>query len=202
MVVITRYCHIRQQTLRDGDNILFQNAAVSLDEFSEQAFRQLGIQYPKFYKMDRASRLGILAVEILLQNTNVSRQSPESVAVVLSNAHASLDTDLRYFETLKTIASPALFVYTLSNVVTGEICIRHGFKGENAFFVTSAFEPSTMAAYVDGVMEKNNTTSCIAGWVDVLGEQHDVFLYLAEKSKGGNGSWPHDSETIEKLYRS
>ncbi|MGC3948590.1 MAG: hypothetical protein QM762_29510 [Chryseolinea sp.] len=202
MAVITRYCHIRQHTLRDGGRIIFQDASRSLDEFSEEAFRHLGIQYPKFYKMDRTSRLGILGVEVLLQNTDVSKQSPESVAVVLSNAHASLDTDLRYFDTLKTIASPALFVYTLSNVVTGEICIRHGFKGENAFFVTSAFEPVTMAAYVDSVLSKYNAISCIAGWIDVLGEQHDVFLYLAEKSKGGNALWSHDAETIEKLYLS
>lgn len=202
MAVITRYCHIRQHSLRDGGRIVFQDVSQSLDEFSEQAFRHLGIQYPRFYKMDRTSRLGILAVEVLLQGTDVSARRAESVAVVLSNAHASLDTDLRYFDTLKTIASPALFVYTLSNVVTGEICIRHGFKGENAFFVTAAFEPATMAAYVDSVMEKDNTTTCIAGWIDVLGEQHDVFLYLAEKSKGGNAWWSHDAETIEKLYLS
>lgn len=201
MAVITRYCHIRQHTLRDGGRVIFQDGDVSLDEFSERAFLHLGIQYPKFYKMDRTSRLGILGVEVLLQGT-APGNSPESVAVVLSNAHASLDTDLRYFETLKTIASPALFVYTLSNVVTGEICIRHGFKGENAFFVTPAFEPATIASYVEGVMMKDSTTSCIAGWIDVLGEQHDVFLYLAEKSKGGDALWRHDAQTVEKLYLS
>ena len=202
MAVITRYCHIRQQTLRDGDRIVFQDQALTLDDFSEQAFRYLGVQYPKYYKMDRTSKLGLLGVEVLLEGTDVSDRAPESVALVLSNAHASLDTDRRYFETLKTIASPALFVYTLSNIVTGEICIRHGFKGENAFFVTPSFEPVTMAGYVDGVMENEYTSACIAGWVEVLGEQHDVFLYLVEKSKFGETSWPHDEETIEKLYLS
>lgn len=202
MAVITRYCHIRQQTLRDGDRIVYQDQALSLDDFCEQAFNQLGIQYPKFYKMDRTSKLGLLGVEVLLRGTNIAARNPESVSVVFSNAHASLDTDLRYFETMKTIASPALFVYTLSNIVTGEICIRHGFKGENAFFVTAAFEPATLAGYVNSLMEKESTSTCVAGWVEVLGEQHDVFLYLVGKSTGQQLSWPHDAETIEKLYLS
>lgn len=202
MPVITRHCHIRQHTLWDGDRIVFQDPKLSVDDFSEQAFRHLGIQYPKFYKMDRTSKLGLLGVEVLLQHTDVSTRSSESVAIVLSNAHASLDTDRRYFETMKSIASPALFVYTLANIVTGEICIKHGFKGENAFFVTPKFDPVTMAGYVTSVMEQQSTTTCVAGWVDVLGEQHDVFLYLVDKSKGDGASWSHDAETIEKLYLS
>lgn len=202
MAVITRYCRIRQFSLRDGDRVIYEHPAVSLDDFSERAFRHLGTQYPKFYKMDRMSKLGVLGVEILLQGTNVPSRKPESVSIVLSNAHASLDTDRRYFETMKTIPSPALFVYTLSNIVTGEICIRHGFKGENAFFVTPSFDPVTMSSYVDAVMTSKDTTTCIAGWVDVLGEQHDVFLYLVEKPTQQVQSWPHDAETIEKLYLS
>jgi hypothetical protein len=202
MAVITRYCHIRQHTLRDGGQIVFRKGDTTLDDFSESAFLHLGIQYPRFYKMDRTSRLGLLGVEVLLRQTNVAKLAPESVAVVLSNAHASLDTDRRYYETTKAIASPALFVYTLANIVTGEICIRHGFKGENAFFVTPQFEPATLAAYVNSVMEQPSTSACVTGWVDVLGEHHDVFLYLVEKSSGEMGAWQHDAETIEKLYLS
>jgi len=93
-------------------------------------------------------------------------------------------------------------VYTLSNVVTGEICIRHGFKGENAFFVTPEFEPDTICRYVDNVLAQPQTDTCLAGWVDVLGEQHDVFLYLAEKSSRDANALPHNAETIKKLYLS
>lgn len=202
MAVITRYCSIKNNTLRVGDRTVFQDTSLSLDDFNERAFRHLGIQYPKFYKMDRTSRMGLLAAEMLVQETNVRQLPSETVAVVLSNAHASLDTDRRYFETLKTIASPALFVYTLSNIVTGEICIRHGFKGENAFFVTPHFEPETITSYVDDVIGRQTTSACIAGWVDVLGEQHDVFLYLVEKTAEERSSWPHKAEIIEKLYLS
>lgn len=204
MAIITGYSSIKDNVLKSDGSIVFQDPSLSLEEFSEQAFRHLGISYPKFYRMDRMSKLGVLGVEVLLQNKGIAGLPPSSVAVVLSNAHASLDTDRRYFDTIKTIPSPSLFVYTLSNIVTGEICIRHGFKGENAFFVTPAFEPATIAEYVDAVMEVADTSACIAGWIDVLGEQHEVFLYLVEKSKpSSSGSqWSHDAVSVEKLYLS
>ncbi len=40
----------------------------------------------------------------------------------------------------------------------------------------------------------------MAGWVDVMGAQHDVFLYLAEKQKKGN-TLEHSAVQIEKLYQ-
>jgi len=92
---ITRYCSIRQLTLKEAGSTLFTEPSLSLDDFSEQAFKHLGVQYPKFYKMDRTSRLGILSVEVLLRNIASDTFAPASVAVVVSNAHASLDTDRR-----------------------------------------------------------------------------------------------------------
>lgn len=204
MAIITGYSSIKENVLKSDGRIVFQDPLLPLEEFSEQAFKHLGISYPKFYKMDRMSKLGVLGAEVLLQNKSIAGLPSSSVAVVLSNAHASLDTDRRYFDSIKSIPSPSLFVYTLSNIVTGEICIRHGFKGENAFFVTPAFEPATMAEYVGAVMEMPNTSACIAGWIDVLGEQHEVFLYLVEKSESSSSGsqWSHDAASIEKLYLS
>ena len=52
---------------------------------------------------------------------NIRRRKQD---LVLSNANASLDVDLKYAKTMQTGASPALFVYTLPNIVIGEISIR------------------------------------------------------------------------------
>lgn len=202
MNAITRYCSIEHKALWDGETCVYEDTDVSLEEFAEHAFRYLNINYPRFYRMERLAQLGVLAAEIVLRGSKVSQWDAGSIAVVLSNAHASLDTDLRYFETTKGIASPALFVYTLSNIVTGEICIRHGLKGENAFFVTPSFDPVLITAYVDDVLKQSSQQACIAGWVDVMGEHHDVFLYLVEKASGEPGELAHDAKTIEKLYLS
>ncbi len=150
--------------------------------------------------MDHLSKLGFLASEVLLKNIPLyPRYTPEQVALVLSNGHASLDTDVRYFESTKTAASPALFVYTLPNIVAGEICIRHGIKGETAFFIFPNFDPVWMSDYVNLVMASEKVQACIAGWIDVMGDHHNVFLYLGEKQRNSN-ALEHTAEQLRKLY--
>ena len=150
--------------------------------------------------MDNLSKLGILAAELLLKN-KLSRTDlfPESIALVLSNANSSLDTDMQFLGSAKTIPSPSLFVYTLPNIVAGEICIRHKIKGEGAFFVTEKFDSKLMAEYVTLVMAQPAIKVCVAGWIDVLNDHHDVFLYLVENVSTGAGQ-PHSAEQLEKLY--
>ena len=64
----------------------------------------------------------------------------------------------------------------------GEICIRHQFKGENAFFVFESFNAAFLAQYVHGLMENGSARACICGWVDVLGEEYKAALFLVEKA--------------------
>ena len=200
MNFINRNCRIRNKIISSNGKIVYENAGASLDEFMDSALTSLSIAYPKFYKMDRLSKLGFLAAEVMLKDIRLlDKYRAERVAVVMSNSSASLDTDLKYFESTKTIASPALFVYTLSNIVAGEICIRQGIKGENAFFVLPGFDSTRLFDYAEIVMAGAKTDACIAGWVDVLGEQHDVFLYLLEKSN--SGGLEHTAEQLQKLYQ-
>ncbi|HEY2583975.1 MAG TPA: hypothetical protein VGI43_19355, partial [Mucilaginibacter sp.] len=90
--------------------------------------------------MDNLSKLGWLASEILLKdNFNPDKYKPEEIGIVLTNANSSLDDDRKYYDSVKDVPSPSLFVYTLPNIVIGEICIRNNFKGEHAFFVMDSF---------------------------------------------------------------
>jgi hypothetical protein len=120
--------------------------------------------------------------------------------VVLSNADASLDTDRRYQDTLRQAPSPSAFVYTLANIATGELCIRHGFQGENAFFVSPGFDPTWMSHYVDMIMQQVQVQACVGGWLNVLGDQYDVLLYLVEKQKRGL-SVIHSAAALANLYQ-
>jgi hypothetical protein len=133
--------------------------------------------------MDNLSKLGWLASEILLMDSfNKKNYTPEEVGVVLSNANSSLDTDLKYFETTKDFASPSLFVYTLPNIVMGEICIRNNFKGENAFFVQEKFDADFIEQYVNNLVNNNILQACICGWIDVLKEDYEAMLFLVERN--------------------
>jgi hypothetical protein len=193
--VITHHCRIVNKTiLLDGVKIFRGNAA-TLDEFLLEAYSALHIDYPKFYKMDNLSKAGFLAAEMLFKNLHPEkRYASEKISLVLSNSHSSLDTDIRYANASKSVPSPALFVYTLPNIVAGEICIRHKIKGENAFFVSEAFDADLLSSYVSMI---SNDNLCLAGWVDVMGGHHDVFLYLHDNAGKG---LPHNAATLNELY--
>jgi hypothetical protein len=201
MNFITRFAHIRSRTLSDQGKAIYKNLEGTLDNFLDSALHVLAMNYPKFYKMDQSSKLGILAAEMILKDARLKPLgSAGQIALVLANAHGSLDTDIRYYESTKIMASPALFVYTLPNIVAGEICIRHGIKGENAFFVWPHFDATQLYQYVEMVMASEKTQVCLAGWVDVMGEHHDVFLYLTEKQEKAN-SLRHSAVQLQQLYQ-
>lgn len=157
------------------------------------------LEYPRFYKMDTLSKLGILATEFIVRDKNMKHYAANEVAVVLANRNGSTETDLAFNKSISTMASPSLFVYTLPNIVTGEICIRHGWKGENAFFVQESFEVDFQTDYVGLLLQKADVNACLAGWIDVLGEDHDVFLYLVEKVNRKD-SVAYSKEALLKLY--
>jgi hypothetical protein len=194
--VITHYCRIVNKTILLDGVALFSTKDDTLDEFLLHAYSALKIEYPKFYKMDNLSKAGFLAAEVLLKaQSNANRFAGEKISLVLSNAHSSLDTDVRYSEASKAVSSPALFVYTLPNIVAGEICIRHKIKGENAFFVSDGFDAELLSSYVSMI---KNDNLCVAGWVDVMNEHHDVFLYLQDYAGDG---LPHNATILNELYK-
>ena len=138
--------------------------------------------------MDNLGKLGWLASEVLLKDAGVKdKYNPAQVAVVLANANSSLDNDLKYVKTIADGASPSVFVYTLPNIVIGEICIRNNFKGEHAFFIQDEFDSQFIFKQVTYLLNHELASACICGWVDVLGDNYKAALYLIE----------HDQKHIE-----
>lgn len=197
---ITASCSINGNRVTRAGQVVFEEAGTAPGEFLVAAYRHWGIAYPKFFKMDNLSRLGWLAAELLTEGRGLlEKYDPKRIGIVLSNANSSLDTDMRYFETTRDMASPALFVYTLPNIVMGEICIRQGFKGENAFFITETFDAAFMQQYVTGLMKEGNLDCCICGWVEILGPEYKTVLFLVEK--GVLEATPSKSFTTENIIK-
>ena len=177
---ITASCLISRNKVFKNGQLVFEQAG-NAEQFLEAIYSHTKIAYPKFHKMDHLCKLGFLAAELLLNETAHSEKYGESeTGLVLSNAHASLDVDLKYAKTIQKGASPALFVYTLPNIVIGEISIRHHFKGENAFFVFKQFDGNFMMEYVNGLFDQDLIKNCICGWVDILKEEYRAILFLIE----------------------
>lgn len=130
--------------------------------------------WPKFFKMDTLSKVGFVASELLLKELGETRHEGEefvqSHAVVLFGATASLCADRNYQETISDrdnyYPSPALFVYTLPNIVTGEIAIRNHYRGETSFYVVEKADAAQMAFHLSCAFADTVTESVLAGWVD------------------------------------
>ncbi|SFE14900.1 hypothetical protein SAMN05518672_104662 [Chitinophaga sp. CF118] len=181
---ITTSCVIRDnQITRNGALLWETSPEMELPDFLRAAYDHFSGQYPKFHKMDNLCKLGWLATEVLLQDKPLAGYAPEETGLILTNRSASLDTDLKYYSTVKEFPSPALFVYTLPNIVMGEISIRHGFKGENIFFTTDHFDMELITAYAEQLFSENAVSACICGWIEVMNQQYEVILHLVEKDK-------------------
>jgi hypothetical protein len=198
---ITRYTRIINNQAFSGDELLFKAATVSFTDFSDNIYKYLNPAYPKFHKMDNLCKLGFLGAEILLKDNTLSlKYDPYDIGVILSNKSSSLDTDFRHHQQVKAgLPSPAVFVYSLPNIVIGEICIRHGIKGENVFFINNEYNIPEQVDYITELFETGVVKTCIGGWVELLGEDYDLFLYLVESNQNQKGV-PFTTNHIEKLY--
>lgn len=140
--------------------------------------------YPKYFKMDTLSRLGFVAAEILLQSIGEERfAAREDRAIVLGNSSASLKNDTDYQATIlpdNYYPSPSLFVYTLPNIVTGEIAIRSKYYGESSFYVLE--HEADLMPLANMAMQQRNTRSVLAGWVECSTKENwEAHLVLLTK---------------------
>lgn len=172
---------IENSRLCVNDTPVLSSSAPDFASFIREAYKNLGESNMKFYKMDDLCKLGYVAAAYLLRGTHFA---PEEIGIVLANAASSLDTDIRHQVIIDRegngAASPAVFVYTLPNVVAGEICIRHKIQGENTFFVEEAYDPARLEQYARIAMTKGGLKACITGWCELLGQNYKAAFKLIE----------------------
>lgn len=137
-------------------------------------YKQMIGNYPKFYKMDGLSRLGFVASEILL-NAEKGDTDKER-AIIFFNHSSSIASDRNYKESINDkdnyFPSPSIFVYTLPNIVTGEIAIRNHFHGETSFFILPDKDERMMEEILQASCRDAQSKSFLTGWIDYEDERH------------------------------
>ena len=125
--------------LRQGSRVNAESALGMLS--AEDMYSALQCSYPKFFKMDKLCKWAWVATEYLLGGKDEAYKGIDKnkIAICLTTGHGCIDVDKRYLDGI-AIASPGLFVYTLPNIMLGELCIRHGFKGEQQCMVNEKFD--------------------------------------------------------------
>ena len=142
-------------------------------------YRQYVGDYPKYYKMDPLSRLGFIASELLLQAEGAERfVACDDRAVIFFNHSSSICADRQYLETIadpdNCFPSPSVFVYTLPNIVTGEIAIRNGYHGETSFYILPRRDERLMQQILQASCLDPMTQSILCGWLDYEDDTHFV----------------------------
>ena len=184
--VVSQCDIIDEAVILNGKTIVTRNA--DSDNWLTDIYRHISMSYPKFFKMDNLCKAGTLAAELLLRDLDFNRENVKpDWAVVLMNSASSLDDDRHYQTTIQDAEnyypSPAVFVYTLANIVTGEIAIRHKIGGESSFYVLSAFSTEQMEKMVSQCFAANpELTHIICGWTDYDDGKCDVKMQLFEKN--------------------
>ena len=174
---------IKKEQVWLNNELYFEDSSGDFGLFSKNLFKSLGIDYPKFYKMDNQSKLAFLAAEIILKDENTLNENQE-IALVFANRNSSLDSDLKHQKSIQStdeiFPSPAVFVYTLANICLGEVSIRHHLKTENAFFISSNFDEDLLKKYANFLINKNKTKKVVLAWVDYLQEDYETKMYLID----------------------
>lgn len=176
---IQSYITIQNNEIVLNGTSVFKTEPTDFADFSKQAYRNFKIEYPKFFKMDALSKLAFLGAEMLLKPIT-SSEIENNIALVLANKSSSLDTDVKYQESISDkenyYPSPAVFVYTLPNICLGEISIRHQLKSENSFFIFDTFNTEFMTQYSDILLNSGKADTVLCGWVEYFNESYNAFL--------------------------
>lgn len=145
----------------------------------KELYHSIAGDYPKFHKMDPLCKLGFIATELLLnaeaQADETERFAPcNDRSVVLIGKSASICADRLYQQSIQDhnnyYPSPSAFIYTLPNIVTGEIAIRNGYHGETSYFVQET--PERVELLLSQSLRLSKAKSVIGGWIDIDREDH------------------------------
>jgi hypothetical protein len=186
---IVAYSSVSSKGLFIDGELILKNKGAEFNIFSKEAYRFLNTTYPKFFKMDELSKLAFIATEALFRDQLSESFGEEDVAIVLGNKTSSIASDQRHAGSFEDrdnyFPSPAVFVYTLPNIMLGEICIRHQITGENTCFLLNHFDGEFLYNYAKDLFEQENYQYCITGWVDFCEGEYEAHLFLVSKSEPG-----------------
>lgn len=202
-LAISAYSSINSDEVsKNGVTILKNLAQEPFNDFAKAVYKAQNLSYPKFYKMDELCKLAFLGAEILLTGESLEREGEgEDIAIILANKNSSIASDKKHCESFQDrnnyFPSPAIFVYTLPNIMLGELCIRHQITGENSCFLMDKINPGFLFRYVNDLFENDHYKYCITGWVDYCDKAYEANLFLIEKK---NGEKSYISDFNENFY--
>ncbi len=169
------------------DGSTWQPEIADPKRWMSELYRQLDLNYPKFFKMDKLSKLGTLAAEMVMRHVGQATDELKSDwAVVCFNRASSLDDDRSYQNTIADadnyFPSPSVFVYTLANIVAGELAIKYRILGETSFYIAEHPDVMQMERAFADVLDLTPARFVLGGWLDFDNGHCSVRLFIVSRS--------------------
>lgn len=203
MSYITAYCSITEDICSVNGAVIMHRDHASEDSWFKQIYKQQGMAYPKFYKMDLLSQAGFMASELIKRANPVvtGAYADDEIALIFANKSSSAETDQRFINSYAHhgAPSPSLFVYTLPNIVLGEIAIFNKWYGENMFVVLPKFAPDFYLDYVQ-ILRAAGAKAMLCGWLEITQAQTEVLLFMVEDK--GPGKMEFNKQNLAQLVHS
>jgi hypothetical protein len=171
--------------------------------FTSNLYSILGIKYSKFHKMDQLSKVAFIGSELIKKDVSEIKSYGENdIALLFSNRKSSATTDLKFLDSYKDggIPSPSLFVYTLPNILIGEISIRNKWYGESLFTISKNFKTTYYSNYCKLLLDKNSE-AVLCGWVNVDDGKIEAFFFFVTKKDLKQLNLRLDSNNLMELYK-
>lgn len=182
-VKITSTVVIRPDACLVNGEIVLSFQENSDDGWFRQIYRFLQPDYPKFHKMDQLSQAAFLTVELLKKEAGnvLMTSSEESVALIFANRESSSVTDSLFIDSYQRNGSPSpsLFVYTLPNILLGELSIRNKWYGENIFAVFPKFALDYYEKNARILLD-DQVSVILCGWVNVTEGKQEILVFTIE----------------------
>lgn len=174
------YCKISADKVTINGEVL---SFAQEGEWKKNIYSDLELEYPKYYKMDDLSKMTILAVELLLRKNPELSFGEDELTLIFANQAASERTDNKFIDSYKEAGnpSPSLFVYTLPNILTGELAIKHKWYGENVFFISKNFNADLYKQQINRYFS-TGSTACLCGWINT--DKDEAFVFLVDNKMG------------------
>ena len=165
-------------------------------------YRSTGADYPKFFKMDALCKAGFLLAEDIVRGCGNPPLAPDDTSVVVFTASGTYLTDVAFENTISDpdncFPSPSVFVYSLPNIVAGEIAIRHGFISETAVYLSPDFSPSQIADIVSDTLSV--ASNVLVSWIEVTGNHPSAIMFLVSRN-GNDDMLDFNAENLEDIYK-
>lgn len=179
------------------------NSTDELEFLLNNMYKKTLISYPKFYKMNPLCKLSWLNVVELFNDDRgiVNWKNNDRLGTVFFNKSSSLVSDIAHMKAYRlgknNSVSPSIFVYTLPNIVNGELAIYFGWNGYSNFLIADNNSLEEILYQVKLGFQAGYYDACLAGVIEIsdgVGENYASLALLVPTETG------NDEEEIKSIF--